>query len=106
MAVQISRVQDRDADCVRLKRGSGTRQRRKSTEQSRATGEFQKIAPRPGSVWVRHYGVASAERLTINESQFQWKTRADAAQGPVACLPAVAAYSAEAAAKAGAAAEI
>ena len=47
--------------------------------------------------------MASAERLTVNESQFQWKRRADAAQGAAACLPAVAAYSAEAAAKAGSA---
>src|SRR4029077_12650499 len=76
MAVQIRRVQDRDANCVRLKRGSGTRQRRKSTEQSRATGESQKIAPRPRRVWVRHCGVSSADRLTVNECQFQWKRRA------------------------------
>jgi hypothetical protein len=40
VAVQIRGVQDRDADGIRLKRGSGTRQRRKSTEQSRPAGEF------------------------------------------------------------------
>src|SRR4029077_3449077 len=54
MAMQIRRVQDRDADRVRLKRRSGTRQRRNSAEQSRATGEFYEIAPRPGSVGIRH----------------------------------------------------
>jgi hypothetical protein len=47
MAMQIRRVQNRDAEGVWLKRGSGTRERRKSTDQSRATGESQKIAPRP-----------------------------------------------------------
>src|SRR4029077_4532277 len=56
MAMQICRVQDRDADRVRLKRGSSTGQRRTSTKQSRTAGEFQEIAPRPGSVWVRHCG--------------------------------------------------
>ena len=34
--------------------------------------------------------MSSAERLTVNESEFQWKTRADAAEGAAACLPAVA----------------
>jgi hypothetical protein len=38
--VQIRRVQDRHADGVWLKRGRGSRKRRNSTEQSRATGEF------------------------------------------------------------------
>ena len=61
----------RDNDLLVSIRGGGTRQRRKSTEQSRATGDSQKIAPRPGSVWVRHCGVASDGRLTVNQSQFQ-----------------------------------
>src|SRR2546423_10720239 len=61
VAVQIRRVQDRDADGVRLKRGSSTGQRRKSTEQSRATGEFQKVASRPGSIWGRHCKFALRE---------------------------------------------
>jgi len=47
--------------------------------------------------------VASAERLIVNECQFQWKRQAHSAQEPAACLHAVAAYSAEAAAKAGSA---
>jgi hypothetical protein len=47
MAMQIRRVQDRDADGVRLKRGSGIRQRRNSAEQSSATGELYEIAPSP-----------------------------------------------------------
>jgi hypothetical protein len=47
-------VQDRDANGVRLKRASGTGQCREGAEQSRATGESQKIAPRPGSIWGRH----------------------------------------------------
>ena len=34
--------------------------------------------------------MASAERLTVSESQFQWKMRADALQRAAACLPAVA----------------
>jgi len=47
MTVEIGCVQDRDANRIGLKRGSRTRQRWKSTEQSRATGESQKIAARP-----------------------------------------------------------
>src|SRR5262249_34788655 len=76
MAVQIRRVQDRDADGFRLKRGSSTGQCRKCAEQSGSAGKPQEIASRPGSVWVRHCAVASADRLTVNESQFQLKRRA------------------------------
>jgi len=47
--------------------------------------------------------MASAARLTVHECQFQWKRQAHSAQEPAACLHAVAAYSAEAAAKAGSA---
>src|SRR5206468_12336988 len=81
MTVEIGCVQDRDANRIGLNRGSRTRQRWKSTEQSRATGESQKIAARPCSVYVRHCSLDSAERLTINETQFQWNSGADAAQG-------------------------
>src|SRR5262245_35406307 len=57
VAMQIRRVQDRDTDCVRLKRGSRTSQRWKCAEYSRTAGEFQKVAPRPRSVGVNHSGV-------------------------------------------------
>jgi hypothetical protein len=71
VTVQIRRVQDGDANGVRLKRGGSTGQRGKSAEHSRAASELQKVAARPESVWVRHCGVASAERLTVNVSLLQ-----------------------------------
>src|SRR4029079_2170097 len=73
VAMQIRRVHDRDTNGVRLKCGSCAGERGKSTEQSCPASDFQEIAPRPGSVWERHCGVASADRLIVTEYQFQWK---------------------------------
>jgi hypothetical protein len=47
--------------------------------------------------------VSSADRLTVNDSQFQWKRQTYAAQETAAWLAAVAAYSAEVVVKAGSA---
>ena len=54
MAVEVRRVQDRDANRVGVERRSSARQSWNRAEQSRPAGEFQKLPPSPVSVRVKH----------------------------------------------------
>jgi hypothetical protein len=56
MVVQIGRMQDRDANCVTIKRGSSTRNSWCPGEQSRLANQLQKIAARPGFILTEHRG--------------------------------------------------
>src|SRR6266566_6511948 len=54
VSVQIRRMQDGDADRIRLERSSRTCQRRERADQSGLASEFQEIAPRPESIKMQH----------------------------------------------------
>ena len=71
MTVEIGCVQDRDANRIGLKRGSRTRQRGERTEQSRATGESQKIAA--SMIGMGETLRKASESLLGNQSPVQGK---------------------------------
>jgi hypothetical protein len=55
VAVQIGRVQDRDANGIGIERRSRTRQIWDRTDQPSSASELQKIASRPEFIRIKHY---------------------------------------------------